>query len=243
MPTVITPSPALLPATINGPQDLVDLRTAASVNQAFQPLADACGYYQESITVRRIIACADACSRGSDDTAAATWDPSSFATQWAPTQDDATSALVRVEMYTDVGRIRFVTANAGSALAKHVLFPLNAYVIHEGTFVDVVLRLQGNAGHCGLPANMPTLGIARYDPAANTWASLVAAGATADTSVDVAAYEALHTITATVDQNATIDREQYVYYAVVANEAGANALGQLALVSLRVRMTARRFST
>lgn len=243
MPTVITPSPALLPATINGPQDLVDLRTAASVNQAFQPLADACGYYQESITVRRIIACADACSRGSDDTAAATWDPSSFATQWAPTQDDATSALVRVEMYTDAGRLRFVTANAGSALAKHVLFPLNAYVIHEGTFVDVVLRLQGNAGHGGLPANMPTLGIARYDPAANTWASLVAAGATADTSVDVAAYEALHTITATVDQNATIDREQYVYYAVVANEAGANALGQLALVSLRVRMTARRFST
>lgn len=192
-------------------------------------------------TVRRVISCADANPRGGDE-GARTWDPSAYATYWPPTdQDGNASTVVYSRLYFDYNGVRFYSVNAAAALGRHLLFCLDDALIHGATINSVTLYLQGAAGHGALPAMMPSLGLARWDYATDTFASLVAAGVTVDSSANVAAYEAAHNIIATVDQNSTVDRESYHYFAVVCNEGNTNALAQLRLRTLRVSMATKGY--
>lgn len=242
MPTVITPSPALLPATINGPQDLVDLRTAASVNQAFQPLADACGYYQESITVRRSLGCADANPRGCTERAK-THDITAGNVVWAPLDWDSSGANVPPEYaFLESTQIKVNDVNAAAAVGRHFLWSLNPVLIQGATLTRVDIVIAGGAGHGALPAMMPALGVVRYDPAASVLVSCYSGNMLDDTSANVAAFEAFHSIQLTPDQNTTIDVESYLYYAVFCNEGHTNAVAELQMRQLRIRMTARRFA-
>lgn len=234
MPTVITPAPALLPATITGPQDLVDLRTAASVNQAFQPLANACGYYQEIITVRRLVSCSRPCL----GTVAATAKSQTIVGPLL--QIPATGALLYEPWATG---IEFDDVDNAAANGRHLIFPLDNALIHGATITSAKLRLKGVNAHGALPLMMPGFSVMRYDAATDTLASLRAAGMVDDTSANVAAYEVIHSITFTPDQNNVIDREQdYMYWGIVCNEGNTNAQPNLHLYGIQLTMSARRFA-
>lgn len=58
---------------------------------------------------------------------------------------------------------------------------------------------------------------------------------------NVAAYDAVHSITLACDQNTTVDMEANSYYAVVCNEGHTNALSELRLYNLILKMTAKGF--
>jgi len=193
-------------------------------------------------TVSRGFALADAHARGCDEGAAKSADPSTIASQWAPILDNGDATVARSKYYTDRHGLRFYDVVAAAATGKHVLVPLNPYLIQGSTLSSVLLILRGAAGHGALPAMMPALGVTRLDHVADTWASLKSGTAmTDDASASVVAYEASHGITATLDQNNVIDTTTYSYFAVICNEGHTNATTQLRLQQLIVTMTAKGF--
>lgn len=135
----------------------------------------------------------------------------------------------------------FADVNAATASTRHLCVSLDDSLVHGATLDSVKLYLSGKAGHGGLPAVMPALSIVRYNASAGTLAELRAAGMRDDQSGGVAAYEALHSITYTCDQNHTIDRSQYTYSAIICNEADTNALNQLKLYNLELTMSSAGF--
>lgn len=194
---------------------------------------------QARATVVRSFSCADASPRCTS-TRAKTYDMSGNFF-WVPaTGDTGASDAARSWMTFEGRQLKFPDAEAGSAVGRHALFALNPYLLHGGTLDSVKLTLFGT-GHGALPAMMPSLAVTRFDPTADTAASLLAAGPKDDASANVAAYDALHSITLTCDQNNTIDLENYVYYAIVCNEGHTNALAELALRNMVITMTAKGF--
>lgn len=152
-------------------------------------------------------------------------------------QDNAGTDNTR---YYDEGRgCRFYDAQAGSAIGKHLIFPINQYLVHGATFMSARLYLRGNGAHgATLPSMMPAIGVARYDPATDTTVSLKSGTAMYDdTSASAAAYDALHSFKIDLDQNQTIDLENYVYTFVVCNEGDANAKEELSLRHVKLTMT------
>lgn len=242
MSTIYPFVPAQLPASITLPQDLVDQRTAASVNAPMTAIGNGVAYIDEPVTRTTVAGVMDLSPRGSD-VIAPTWDPTSAPTQFAPVADNSANGVLaaRCVYYTDYRGLRFYDVNTGSASARHVMLALNAHLIHGADLTRLTLTLDGTAGHVGLPASMPAMGIARWQPSTNVWDSLVGAGLTYDTSASTAAYEVAHTLDVTPDTNITIDLSAYVYYAVVKNESSTNALSQLRLRSLDIRQYARRY--
>lgn len=188
----------------------------------------------------RSFACADGKPRGSTDITQ-TWDMST-STTWAVSDSDSTGAdAARSYQYFEYDQVKFRTVTTGSAIARHMAFQLNEYLVHNATLDSVRLILGGQGHGASLPLLMPSLGLARFDPMTSTWVSLKAAGVTVDTSASVAVYDAIHAINAVPDQNNLIDLENYVYYAVVCNEGHTNAFAELRLRQFRLTMTAKGF--
>lgn len=242
MSTIYPFVPTQLPASVTLPQDLVDQRTAASVNVPMTAIGNGVAYIDELITRTVVAGVMDMNPRGSD-VIAPTWNPTSAPTQFAPVQDNSANGVLaaRCVYYTDYSGLRFYDANAGSASARHVMLALNPYLLQDADLTRLTLTLDGQAGHVGLPASMPAMGIARWSPETNVWDSLVGAGLTYDSSASTADYEVAHPLRVTPDTNITIDLSTYVYYAVVKNESSTNALSQLRLRSLHIRQYARRY--
>ena len=152
-------------------------------------------------------------------------------------QDNAATDNTR---YYDEGRgCRFYDKEAGSAIGKHLIFPINQYLVHGATFMSARLYLLGNGAHgATLPSMMPAIGVARYAPATGTTVSLKSGTAMYDdTSASAAAYDALHSFKIDLDQNQTIDLENYVYTFVVCNEGNTDAKEELSLRHVKLTMT------
>lgn len=234
MSTAYSPSAVIMPGTITLPQDLVDQRSAASVNVPFQTLADAIAYLMLAGSTDRSRSCTSDLVMG--NAAQAKSQTMVGATIAAAEFLSAADAL----LYTD--HLRFNVATAGSAIALHAYFPLNSILISGATVTSVKATLQGGPGHGGLPAMMPALAVVRVKVSDNTQVGMVAAGMTDDASAGVGAYEAIHTIEVIPDQNATIDfADQAQYYAVFCNEGDTNAIAELKLFGITVRMSAPRY--
>ena len=105
------------------------------------------------------------------------------------------------------------------------MLPLDPYLIQGATLSAATLRMQPNSGHAALPARLPKVALVRV---ASTFvlAALLSTGSgyAVDASATLVAYELKHTIVFTPDQNATIDKTQNSYFAIVLDEAGTNAL-------------------
>ncbi len=231
MSTAYAPVPAILPATITLPQDLVDQRTAASVNVPFASLADAIAYLGQTLTVHRRKGCGNPVGAVRTGAIAKTFDLKTVRLDsW------------ETKLFAAYGNsMRCPTPDAGN-FAIHLLYDISDLMVDGATVTRVTVDLIGNTGaHAGLPGMMPALGVARFNPNADTWESLLAAGMTDDTSGSVAAYEAAHDIRLTPDQNATVDLTTYAYFAVLCPEGGANAQGNLQFRSLNVRNSAPRY--
>ena len=133
-----------------------------------------------------------------------------------------------------------LTPTTGSALARHVAWPLNSILIHGATLTGARLRLQPVTAHASLPAMLPALSIVRYDPSNQVVVGLRAAGMTDDPSANGADYSAAHWIEVTTDQNQTIDlanAKGYQYWAIACNEGHTNAVAELQFFGLVVDMT------
>ena len=194
---------------------------------------------QAQATVIRSFSCADGLPRGSvamakthDITATGFWYPC--------TGDSTATDAARSWMYSQYRYMKFPDAENASAVGRHLLFPLNQYLLQGSTLVSATLNLAGT-GHANLPAMMPSLAIVRYKPEDNSLASLLAANTMDDASPNVAAYDAVHSITLACDQNTTVDMEANSYYAVVCNEGHTNSLAELRLYNLILKMTAKGF--
>lgn len=233
MSTVYTPSAVVMPATITLPQDLVDQRSAASVNVPFQSLADAIAYLMLAGDTDRNRSCTSDLVMSN---AAFAKSETMTGARAAAEVLDASNAV----LYSD--HLRWSGIDTVNAFAFHAWFPLNSILISGATVTRVKLYLQGGPGHGALPAMMPAMSIVRVKPTAGTQVSMLSTGMTDDASASVAAYEALHTIEVVPDQNATIDfSDAAQYYAVTCNEGHTNALAETRLYGLSVRMSAPRY--
>jgi len=232
MSTAYAPVPTILPATITLPQDLVDQRSAASVNVPFATLADAIAYLMLDQTFLRQI-------RVGSSVIGATAITAKSGTNVGPFDEIPSTATPIIKFFT--GYAWFDDVNNATASTRHICVPLDSTLIDGVVLDSVKLYLQGKAGHAGLPAGMPALSIVRYTIATNTIAALSSGGMVDDPSGSTAAYEALHFIKYACDQNHTIDRSQYTYSAIICNEADTNALSNLKMFSLETKQTAPRY--
>lgn len=130
-----------------------------------------------------------------------------------------------------------------TAIGVHLVYPADDLMVQGSTVTRLTAYCKGGASHFALPAMMPAIGLARYDPATDTWASLLAAGMQDDTSANVAAYEASHDIRLTPDQNNVIDLTAYSYYIIVCPEGSTDAQEGLSFYSFLAKQTAPRYQT
>lgn len=194
---------------------------------------------QAQATVIRSFSCADGLPRGSV-AMAKTHDITTTGFWYPCTGDNTATDASRSWMYSEYRYMKFPDADNTAAVGRHLLFPLNQYLLQGATLVSATLNLAGT-GHANLPAMMPSLAIIRYNPTDNSLASLLAANTKDDTSPNIATYDAVHSITLTCDQKNTVDMEANSYYAVVCNEGHTNSLAELRLYNLVLTMTAKGF--
>lgn len=234
MSTAYAPVATIMPATITLPQDLVDQRSAASVNVPFATLADAIAYLMLAGSTDRSRSCT------SDLVMSNAAMAKSETMVGGTVAADETLGASNAVLYAD--HLRWSGLDTLNALAYHAWFPLNSILISGATVTSAKLYLQGSPGHGALPAMMPAMSIVRVKPPANTQVSMRSTGMTDDASGSVAAYEAIHTIEVVPDQNATIDlADGAQYYAVACNEGHTNALQELRFYGISVRMSAPRY--
>lgn len=228
MSTAYAPVPTILPATITLPQDLVDQRSAASVNVPFATLADAVAYLSASLTTYRGI----------------TRPPPYISAGTAAAGDTAFSAVV-TPTPTQSYSLAFPDVYTAAAEGKIMYFPIeglmNDEVITDATVY--VTGYSGGGGHAGLPALMPGICVIRRLRSTGAISSLQSGGFVLDTSGGVGAYEATHAITtgAAINQNNTVKNQDYEYFLLVQNEGHTNALAYLDVGGAYLTITGRRF--
>jgi hypothetical protein len=163
----------------------------------------------------------------------------------AKTETLPTASRVLREGGTDIflygDSLRFNVATAGSAVGRHVFFPLNSILINGATIDSAKLFLQPVSAHASLPAMMPAMSIVRVDPSTGTQAGLRGAGMTDDPSAGVGSYNARHAINVTCDQNQTVDLGTYEYFAVACNEGDTNAVAELQFFGIQITMTTKGY--
>lgn len=232
MSTVYPFVPTQLPASVTLPQDLVDQRTAASVNNPMTAIGNGVAYLDEVITVQRRMACNQPVGQPEGGAIAKTINLK--ASSLEPIVEinwEAYGSYIRagVPEVTDIGH--------------HLLYRANELVVDGATFARLSAWVIGGPAHGALPAMMPAIGMVRYNPATDAWDALLSttAGMSTDASSTVGQYEAYHEIRLNADQNNTIDLSTYEYYIVVCPEGGANAQEGLSFRSFSSSNTARRY--
>jgi len=228
MSTAYAPVPTILPATITLPQDLVDQRSAASVNVPFATLADAVAYLSASITTYRGI----------------TRPPPYISAGVAAAGDTASTTVVAPTPTTSYA-LKFPDVYTAGAEGKIMYFPIeglmNDEVITDATVY--VTGYSGDGGHADLPALMPGICVIRRRRSTGEISSLQSGGFVLDTSGGVGAYEATHAITtgAAINQNNTVKNQTYEYFLLVQNEGHTNALAYLDVGGAYLTITGRRY--
>lgn len=225
MSTAYAPVPTIMPATITLPQDLVDQRSAASVNVPFATLADAAAYIVQTITVYRRV----------------TRPPPYISAGVAVAGDTAFTTVVAPTPTTSYA-LTFLDVYVWGASGKIFYFPL--LDLHDGmTITAATVNVTAAGAHAGLPALMPGICVIRREVTTGTISSLQSGGFVLDSSAGLGAYEAAHDIAtgAAIDQNNTVDTRTYEYFLLVQNEGHTNALLGLAVNGAYITATAPRY--
>lgn len=146
-----------------------------------------------------------------------------LASRAATRSEDSTPRLSGTDWaFTSTGTILASIANG-----DHVEWPITAP--HGSVLTAFAVLLQPSGGHGGLPANLPALLV--YKRNLTTGGTTNVATAT-DSSASVAAYQAVHTVTAS-GFTETIDRATYGYFARISNEFGVDALVGLTILGAK----------
>ena len=232
MSTVYALVPTVLPASITLPQDLVDQRSAASVNDPITAVANGVAYLNQTLTITRRMAANQPVGQNESGAIAKTYDLKALSIE----------PLIEVDWEAYGSYMRYGVPEV-TAIAPHLLYRANELVVDGATITRLTVDLIGGPAHGALPAMMPAIGLVRYSPSADTWEPLLAAGMQDDTSANVGAYEAIHDIRLTPDQNATVDLATYDYYIVVCPEGSTDAQEGLSFRSFHMRNSAKRYQT
>lgn len=225
MSTAYAPVPTIMPATITLPQDLVDQRSAASVNVPFATLADAVAYLSASLTTYRGI----------------TRPPAYISAGPAVAGDTASTTVVATTPTTSYA-LKFPDVYAAGAEGKIMYFPLEG-LMNDEVITAATVYVTPAGAHAGLPALMPGICVIRRLRSTGVISSLQSGGFALDTSGGVGAYEATHAITtgAAINQNNTVKNQDYEYFLLVQNEGHTNALAYLDVGGAYLTITGRRF--
>lgn len=232
MSTVYNFVPTVLPASMTLPQDLVDQRSAASVNDPLTTVGNAVAYLNQAVSLTRRMAANQPIGQNESGAIAKTYNLKSLSME----------PLIEIDWEAYGSYIRYGVPE-DTAIGPHLLYRANELAVDGAIITQLTCDLIGGPGHAALPAMMPAIGLVRYSPAADTWEPLLAAGMQDDTSAGVGAYEAIHEIRLTPDQNSTVDLSTYDYYIVVCPEGGANAQGGLSIRSFHASNSAKRYQT
>lgn len=225
MSTAYAPVPTILPATITLPQDLVDQRSAASVNVPFATLADAVAWLSDTVTTYRGV------NR-----------PAAYVSAGPELPGDTAQTAVVFAGGVHSYELKFYTVYDGGAQGRIMYFPLTDLQTDDVITAATVYVTPAGA-HAGLPALMPGICVIRRRRSTGVISSLQSAGFALDTSAGVGAYEATHPITtgAAIDQNNTVKNQDYEYILLVQNEGNTNALPYLDVGGAYLTITTRRY--
>jgi len=148
---------------------------------------------------------------------------------------DAMAGVAGTDFRNNVSGVEFLNANNASTDARQATFALNAYLHHGAILSQAYARIQP-AGHANVPARPPRLAIVRYalNPYTGTPSNLYSGAYYEDAPASGAAYSASHEFGGSLDQNHTIDLENYAYAAIVSNEASTNAVLGLRVNGIRI---------
>lgn len=207
-----------------------DLRSAASVNGAFEKLA------------RAILG-----------EARQPWIPASNVA-WE-TDGTATPTLisgfnVRKPSGTAVafpvgGGMQFQVVTTASAVAYGYWADIGLWLPDGATISTVTMSLKGAAGHGALPLLMPKFGVWRRNKDFSTgvtsgniflYGGGAGTGLVTDASASTAAYQATHDVVFTPDQNAVVDKSAYSYHLTYWNEGHTNAQTGLSIYGFTVAL-------
>lgn len=149
-------------------------------------------------------------------------------------QDALTGSLV-TDVTTTVSGSAFTSANTGTTNTRQLYFDLAPYLIHGATLSSVYAGITP-AAHGALPARMPRLAVFRYaiDPYSSTHVNLYSGIYFEDTSPNVGAFTASHEFGGTLDQNQTIDLNEYAYQCFVSNEGSTNAQNLMSVNYIKI---------
>jgi hypothetical protein len=119
----------------------------------------------------------------------------------------------------------FTAANTANANQFGCIFDLTMYMHNGATLSGADLFVTPDA-HGTLPQSMPAWGIFRRNVTTGAAEALLSTngGFMVDPSPNTAAYNVNHEITFVPDQNNIIGKELYVYYGVLFDEGGTNAV-------------------
>lgn len=219
MRTFTPAAPGTILTTVSLPEDLVDRRSAASVNTAFEALANSVKYLMSGTpTIVRQL----------------NWSRlymySDLVYSATPMADQASFAPAPLtRLYAD--QIWFPTLNVGT-----LYLSLDEALVNGATLVSATASIDGEGGHGALPAVLPGMSIWRTTYA-NVSTPLRGGVWVADAPANVAAYEVAHNFTFTSNQNFVVDKATYRYTICLSNENGANALNLLRVLGLSVTQT------
>lgn len=150
--------------------------------------------------------------------------------------------VANAAIFVDYANIYFSDVATANANKRGVKLCLDPWLVHGCTITQLrawVVGAGGGAGHAGLPASMPAIGLYRAGLLTETIDALKSTGGglQSDTSASVAAYEALHWITLTPDQNNVVDRNNHSYWTSLWNEGHTNALAGYRVQGLELTIT------
>lgn len=148
------------------------------------------------------------------------------------TLESPTNAVV-TQTYTS---LTFAAVDTASSFVKMLMLNLTPYVPDGATITEVAIELRGAGGHAALPTVMPAMKVGRTSSGASAQLHS-AANPIVDASVSVAAYQSIHGITATCNQNNVVDKSLYHYWVALFNEGSANAIAGLIVQKLTVTFT------
>jgi hypothetical protein len=145
-----------------------------------------------------------------------------------------TPAATHVQTTPSALQITAVSTAAAEAWAYS--FPLD--LPHGAELIEIRAVFKGAGGHGALPLSMPKFGVVRYGNLTLVPVSLLSgSGLVTDSSASVAAYEAIHEIVYTPDQNTLIDRALYSYGLNFMGEGHTNAVANFILLGFKLKYT------
>jgi hypothetical protein len=147
------------------------------------------------------------------------------------------TATVSYPASTSPWGISTVTVNTGTTQSFPYFMPMRQ--MHNGaTLSNVTWNFQPIGGHAGLPAYQPWFRVFRKDSVNGVAQELTSGGAVQLAAGSTGAYQTTQQLVMTCNQNNVVDTTAYVYFAILGDEGGTNALAGIQMYTLTLSFTA-----